>query len=85
MCGLSPKNNCRCTVRWHSAILVGAFDKLLLGHPLRKLGLYDTARFSLKLPGFPFYLEVWALKFPVKMVPEIARRPTQSLVLQFAA
>ena len=53
--------------------------------PLRELGLYGTARFSLKLPGIPFHLEVWALKPPVKMVPEIARRPTQSLVLQFAA
>ena len=53
--------------------------------PPRKLGLYGTARFLLKLPGFPFHLEAWALKLPVKMVPEIARRPTQALVLQFAA
>lgn len=65
--------------------MVGAFDKLLLGHLPRKLGLYYTARFSLKLLGIPFHLEVWALKPPVKMVPEIARRPTQSLVLQSAA
>ena len=61
------------------------FRQASFGSSPRKLGIYGTARFLLKLPGFPFHLEVWALKLPVKMVPEIARRPTQSLVFQFAA